>query len=141
VDDMAVQNLLKMTAMRLKTSYLTPSTTGNIVLLSNGSDCAIKIESILASNISEGTAICSVYLGIGVGIIKNPFPGTMVEMMKDIPIYSSSSMVFSDRATSFYLPENNCIVVSSSIANSIKYTITYEIAATSIKYINMAESI
>lgn len=137
---MAIQNLLKMAAMKLKTSYLTPTTTDNIVLLSNGSDCAIKIESIISSNKGGVTANCSVYLGIGVGIVQNPFSGSMVEMMKDIPIYSASSIVISDRATSFYLPENNSIVVSSSIANSLSFSITYEIAATKIKYINITEN-
>jgi len=121
---MAAPNIVNVATITAKTAYLTPSNTSENVLLSNAaaSGKVLKVNMIVAANI-DGTSAFDTTVSIN-GAAAGA--GTSFKMASTISIPPDASLIVSDKSTSFYLEEDRSIVVTSSTASKITYTISYE---------------
>lgn len=121
---MAAPNLLTATTFTGKTTYLTPANNTANILLANSaaSGKVFKVEMIIAANI-DGTSTYAATVAIN---SKADGSGTSYQIASTIDIPNDASIIISDKSTSFYLEEDRSIVVTSSTASKITYTVSYE---------------
>lgn len=121
---MANPNIVNVTDIRGKTAYVTPSTTAATVLLANAASSGkiFKINVIMAANI-DGTVAADATIAINTAAAGS---GTSYPIISTVSIPADASLIASDKSTAFYLEEDKSIVVTSSIANDIAFTVSYE---------------
>jgi len=127
---MANPNIVNVTIINGKTTAVTPPNANATVLINNtsGSNKVYKINSILASNQSGSAAAASValYTNGSVGQGSAPAGGTSFPLVANISVPSTATLIVTDKATGFYLEEANSISVTSSTANAIVFSVSYE---------------
>lgn len=121
---MAAPNIVNVSTITAKTTYLTPANTSANVLLANsaGSNKVFKINTIMATNIDGASAVAatvSVNTAAGGG-------GTSYQIASTISVPANSSLIVSDKSTALYLEEDKSILVTSGTASKIAYVISYE---------------
>ena len=121
---MAAPNIVNVTSILGKTTYLTPSNTSANVLLANAasSNKVFKINSIVAANI-DGAADFSCTVGLNTAAAGS---GTTFSIASTITVPADATVVVLDKTSSLYLEEDKSIVVTSSTASKITYVISYE---------------
>ena len=129
---MAAPNIASLTTITGKTTYLTPSGTTAVVLLTNAasSNTVLKINQIVAANVDGTNAVdttVSVYTNGGVAQGSAPSGGTAFPIASTISVPADASLIVTDKTTAIYLEENTCISVTSGTASKITYSISYEI--------------
>lgn len=121
---MAAPNIVSVTSIVGKTTDIKPANTTPNVLLSNSaaSGKVFKVNMLMAANIDSTSTYA-------VTVARNSASdgsGTTKELAKLVPVPVNSSLVVIDKSTSFYLQENESIVVTTSVADKIVFTISYE---------------
>lgn len=126
---MANPNIVNVTSILGKTTYLTPSNTSSNVLLANAasSGTVLKINQIVAANVDGSTAVnCTVAINTAAA-----GSGTSYPIVSTVSIPADATLIVTDKTTAIYLEENKSIVVTSGTANDIAFTISYEIISSS----------
>ncbi len=128
---MAAPNILGLTTATGKTTYLTPSGTSAVVLLTNAASSGkvLKINQIIAANVNGSAAVnatVSIYTNGAVAQGSAPSGGTAYPIASTISVPASASLIVSDKTTQVYLEENTCISVTSGTASGITYSVSYE---------------
>lgn len=128
---MAAPNIIGLTTATGRTTSLTPSGTSSVVLLPNSSTSnrALKINSLVVANLSTTTAFsCTVsyYTNGGVAQGSAPSGGTAFPIVSTVSIPANASLIVIDKTTQLYLEENRSLVVTSSSANNLVFTVSYE---------------
>lgn len=129
---MANPNIVNITSITGNTTYYTPSGTTSVVLLPNAaaSGQVFKINSIIAANVNGTTtadATVSVYTNGAVAQGSAPSSGTAYPLTSAVSVPANASLIIVDRTNSLYLQEGKSITITSSVANAITFTISYEI--------------
>lgn len=129
---MANPNIVAVTSIYGKTTYLTPSATTSVVLLANAaaSGAVLKINQIVAANVnglSSVNATISLYSNGAVAQGSAPAGGAAYPIISTVAVPASASMIVTDKTTAIYLEEGNSIAVTSGTASGITYTISYEV--------------
>ena len=129
---MANPNIVAVTSIYGKTTYLTPSATTSVVLLANAaaSGAVLKINQIVAANVnglSSVNATISLYSNGAVAQGSAPAGGAAYPIISTVAVPASASMIVTDNTTAIYLEEGNSIAVTSGTASGITYTISYEV--------------
>lgn len=121
---MAAPNVVNVTTITAKTTYLTPANTTANVLLANAASSGkvFKVNMILAANI-DGTAAVDTTIAINSAAAGS---GTSYPIASTISVPADASLIVSDKSTAFYLEEDKSIVVTSGTASKITYTVSYE---------------
>lgn len=121
---MAAPNIVNVTTITGKTTYLIPSNTSANILLANssGSGKVFKINSLVASNI-DGAASINATAAIN---SKADASGTSYAIASTISVPANASLILIDKGNSMYLEEDKSIVVTSGTSSKISYTISYE---------------
>ena len=133
---MANPNIVSVTSIYGKTTYLTPSGTSSVVLLPNASSSGtvMKINQIVAANIDGTNAVdasVDIYSNGGVAQGSAPSGGTAYPIASTISVPADASLVVVDKTTAIYLEEDNSIAVTSGTASKITYSISYELISSS----------
>lgn len=128
---MAAPNIVNVTTIFGKTTYLTPSGTSALVLLPNatGSNKVLKINQIVAANVNGSAAVdttVSIYTNGGVAQGSAPSGGTAFPIVSTVSVPADASLIVTDKTTAIYLEENQSITVTSGTASGITYSISYE---------------
>jgi hypothetical protein len=128
---MAAPNIVNVTTIYGRTTYLTPSGTSAVVLLPNatGSGKVLKINQILASNVNGSSAVdttVSIYSNGSVAQGSAPSGGTAYPVVSTVSVPADASLIVTDKTTAIYLEENQSISVTSGTASGITYSISYE---------------
>lgn len=128
---MANPNIVNVTAIYGKTTYLTPSVTTALVLLPNAASSGkvFKINQITAANVDGSSAAdvtVSIYTNGAVAQGSAPSGGTAYPIASTISVPADTALIIVDKSTSFYLEEGTSVVVTSGTANDITFTISYE---------------
>ena len=128
---MANPNIVNVTDIRGKTTYLTPSGTTALVLLPNAaaSGKVFKINQIVAANVNGSAAVdttVSVYTNGAVAQGSAPSGGTAYPIVSTVSVPADASLIVVDKSTGLYLEEGHSISVTSGTASGITYTISYE---------------
>jgi len=128
---MANPNIVNVTTIYGKTTYLTPSVTTALVLVPNAASSGkiFKINQITAANV-DGTSAADVTVSIYTDGAQAqgsaPSGGTAYPIASTISVPADTSVIIVDKSTAFYLEENTSVVVTSGTANDITFTISYE---------------
>jgi hypothetical protein len=121
---MAAPNIVNVTTITGKTSYVTPGTTSATTLLSNAasSNKVFKINQIVAANVN-GTSAADTTVTINSAAAGG---GTAYPIVSTVSVPADASIIVTDKTTAIYLEEDKSIVVTSGTASAIAYTISYE---------------
>lgn len=128
---MASPNIVNVTTIFGKTTYLTPSGTSAVVLLPNatGSNKVLKINQIVAANVNGSSAVdttVAIYTNGSVAQGSAPSGGTAFPVVSTVSVPADASLIVTDKTTAIYLEENQSISVTSGTASGITYSISYE---------------
>lgn len=128
---MAAPNIVAVTSIYGKTTYLTPSGTTAVVLLRNAasSGLVLKINQIVVANVngtSAADATVSIYTNGGVAQGSAPSGGTAYPIASTISVPADASLIVADKTTAIYLEENTSISITSGTANALTFSISYE---------------
>lgn len=128
---MANPNIVNVTTIYGKTTYLTPSATTAVVLLPNAaaSGKVLKINQIVAANVNGSAAVdttVSIYTNGAVAQGSAPSSGTAYPIVSTISVPADASLIVADKTTAIYLEEGTSITVTSGTASGITYSISYE---------------
>lgn len=128
---MAAPNILGLTTATGKTTYLTPSGTSAVVLLTNAASSgkALKVNSLVVSNVDGTNAVdCTIsyYTNGAVAQGSAPSGGTAYPIISTVSVPADASLIVIDKTTQVYIEENACISVTSGTANKLTYVISYE---------------
>ena len=128
---MAAPNILALTTATGKTTYLTPSGTTAVVLLTNAASSGkvLKINQIVVANVDGTNAVdctVSIYTNGSVAQGSAPSGGTAYPIASTISVPADASLIVVDKTTSIYLEENVCISVTSGTASKLTYSVSYE---------------
>jgi len=129
---MANPNIVSVTSIFGKTTYLTPSSTSAVVLLPNAasSGTVMKINQIVASNVDGTNAVnvsVAIYTNGAVAQGSAPSGGTAYAIASTISIPADATLIVVDKTTAIYLEEGTSISVTSGTASKISYSISYEL--------------
>jgi hypothetical protein len=120
---MANPNIVNVTTILGTTTFLTPANTTANVLLSNAASSGLvfKVNNIVAANVTGSAANTTVSIdNLAAGA------GTDFPIVFAVSVPANASLIAVDKTTSFYLMENQSIVVTSGTSSAIAYTISYE---------------
>jgi hypothetical protein len=128
---MAAPNIVNVTQIIGKTTYFTPSGTSAVVLLTNAasSNKVLKINSIVAANVDGTSAVnatVSYYTNGAVAQGSAPSGGTAYPIVSTVSVPANASLIVVDKSTQLYIEEGNCLSVTSSSANDITFSVSYE---------------
>ena len=128
---MAAPNIVAVTSIYGKTTYLTPSGTSAVVLLRNAasSGLVLKINQIVVANVngtSAADATVSIYTNGGVAQGSAPSGGTAYPVASTISVPADASLIVTDKTTAIYLEEDRSISITSGTANALTFSISYE---------------
>lgn len=128
---MSAPNIVAVTTIYGKTTYLTPSGTSAVVLLTNasGSGKVLKINQIVCTNVNGSAAVnatVSIYTNGGVAQGSAPSGGTAYPVISTVSVPANAALIAVDKTTAIYLEEDKCISVTSGTASGITYSISYE---------------
>ena len=126
---MANPNIVSVTSILGNTTFLTPSDTSAIVLLSNAASSGdvLKINQIVAANVN-GTSAVDTTVAVNNAAAG---AGTSFPVASTVSVPADASLIVADKTTAIYLMENQSIVVTSGTASGISYTISYEAISSS----------
>lgn len=121
---MAAPNIVAVATITAKTTYATPSNTSANVLLANAASSGkvLKVNMIIAANV-DGTNAYDTTVAVNTAAAGS---GTSYPLASTVSVPPDASLIVSDKSTSFYLEEDKSVVVTSSTASKIAYTISYE---------------
>jgi len=128
---MANPNIVNVTTIYGKTTYLTPGGTTALVLLPNAASSGkvLKINQIVAANVNGSAAVdttVSIYSNGAVAQGSAPSGGTAYPIVSTISVPADASLIVTDKTTAIYLEEGTSITVTSGTASGITYSISYE---------------
>ena len=128
---MSNPNIVNVTTIYGKTTYLTPSATTAVVLLPNAaaSGKVLKINQIVAANVNGSAAVnttVSLYTNGAVAQGSAPSGGTAYPIVSTVSVPALASLIVTDKTTAIYLEEGTSISVTSGTASGITYSISYE---------------
>jgi len=121
---MAAPNIVNVTTIYGKTTYITPANTTANVLLANasGSGKVFKINQITVANVDGTNAVdCTVALNTTAD-----GGGTSYPLVSTVSVPADATLIVTDKSTALYLEEDKSIVVTSGTASKLTYTISYE---------------
>jgi hypothetical protein len=120
---MANPNIVNVTSILGTTTFLTPANTTANVLLSNAASSGLvfKINNIVAANVTGTAANTTVSIDNAAAGAGTDFP-----IVATVSVPGNASLIAVDKTTSFYLMEDQSIVVTSGTSAAITYTISYE---------------
>ena len=128
---MANPNIAALTTLTGNTTYLTPGVTTAVVLLPNAasSNNVLRINQIVVANTtaSAAAATVSIYSNGSVAQGSAPAGGTAFPVASAISVPANASLIVVDKTTAIYLNEANSITITSSTANALTFSISYEL--------------
>jgi len=121
---MAAPNIVNVTTITGKTTYVTPGTTSATTLLSNAASSGkvFKINQIVAANV-DGTSAVDTTVTLNSAAAGG---GTAYPIVSTVSVPADASLIVVDKTTAIYLEEDKSIVVTSGASSAITYTISYE---------------
>lgn len=129
---MANPNITAVTSILGNTTYLIPSVTTPLVLLTNAatSGTVMKINNITVANVDGTNAVdatVAIYTNGAVAQGSAPSGGTAYALASTVGVPADASLIVTDKTTSFYLQEGTCISVTSGTASKLVFTVSYEL--------------
>jgi hypothetical protein len=130
---MANPNIVAVTSIYGNTAYVLPSTTsattswtynGTTTLtgLTPASGTVNRVTSIVVSNVTSSAATATVQIANNATFGS----GTAYTIAYQVSVPANSSVIVTDKTTSFYVTENQSVGVTSGTGSALAYTATFE---------------
>ena len=131
---MANPNIVNVTVIKGNTAYVIPSTTGattswtydgttSLTGLTPAASTVNKIDSIVVTNTTSSAATATVAIANNATFGS----GTVVAYLAyQISVPPNSSLVVTDKTTSFYVTENQSVGVTSGTGSALTYAASFE---------------
>ena len=121
---MAAPNIVGVTTITGKTTYLSLADTNATTLVSNasGSGKVYKINNIIVAN-DDGTNTANITVAIHNAAAGG---GTAYKIANTIDVIADSTLVVLDKTSSIYLEEDRSIVVTASAGGDLDVICSYE---------------
>jgi len=121
---MAAPNIVGVTTITGKTTYLSLSDTSATTLLSNasGSGKVYKVNSIIVAN-DDGSNTANITVSVNTAANGG---GTAYKIANTIDVIADSTLVVLDKSSSIYLEEDKSIVVTASAGGDLDVICSYE---------------
>jgi hypothetical protein len=121
---MANPNIVNVSTITGNTTYVALSSTSATTLLSNAasSNKVFKVDDIVVSNVNGSTA-ANVTVSVNSAASGG---GTAYRLAYQISVPAGASLIVTDKSTSFYLMENQSVVITAGTANYLEAVISYE---------------
>lgn len=121
---MAAPNIVGISTLLGKTVTNTLADTSATTVLSNAaaSNKVFKVNTIIVANI-DGSNAADITVAIHP---EDDGGGTGVKIANTISVAADSTLILTDKASSFYLEEDRSIVATASAGNDLAVTISYE---------------
>jgi hypothetical protein len=130
---MANPNIVNVTSILGTTTYWVPTGTTAVVLVPNAaaSNTVFKINQIVVANTtaSAANATVAIYSNGAQAQGSAPSSGTAYPIVSAVSVPANASLIAVDKTTAVYLMEGNSITITSGTANSLTFTISYEVIA------------
>lgn len=128
---MAAPNIVNVATITGKTTFLTPSGTSAVVLLTNAASSGkvFKINSLIAANIDGTNAVdvtVEYYTDGAVAQGSAPSGGTAYAIVSTVSVPADASLIVVDKSTQLYIEEDNCLTVTISSASDVNFVVSYE---------------
>jgi hypothetical protein len=122
---MAAPNIVNVSLINANANTQLLSTTAEIGLLSNpaSSGKVYKVNTIMVANRETNANAVSATLNVYSGAA---LTGTGLYLANQISVPGYSTLVLSDKSTSFYLQENTSLGIKSGTANGLTATVSWE---------------
>jgi len=128
---MANPNIVNVTSILGTTTYYVPTGTAAVVLVPNAaaSGTVFKINQIVVSNTtaSAANATVAIYTNGAVAQGGSPSGGVAYPVISAVSVPATASLIAVDKTTAIYLMEGHSISITSGTANSLTFTISYEV--------------
>lgn len=131
---MANPNIVQVSVINGNTAYVIPSTTGattswtyngttSLTGLTPASGTVNKIDSIVVSNTTSSAATATVAIANNATFGS----GTVIAYLAyQISVPPNSSLIVTDKTTSFYVTENQSVGVTSGTGSALTYVASFE---------------
>lgn len=130
---MANPNIVNVTSIYGNTAYVTPSTTSattswtyngstSLTGLTPSAGTVNRVTSLVVSNVTSSAANATVQIANNATFGS----GTAYSIAYQISVPANSSVIITDKTTSFYVTENQSVGVTSGTASALVYTATFE---------------
>ena len=121
---MAAPNIVNVTTITGKTSYVALSSTSMTSLVSNpaSSGKVFKINSIIVANV-DGSNVCDATVDL---FSEDDIGGTGYSLASTIAVPADSTLVVLDKNSAIYLEEDKSIGVQASAADDLEVICSYE---------------
>lgn len=121
---MANPNIVNVTSIHGMTDFAFPTDTSPAVLLTNPASSGEiwKVNSLMASNVLGSTATTTITVNSAAA-----GGGTAYSLASTISVPADATLIVTDKTTSFYLKEDQSVVVTSGTASAIQYVVSYEV--------------
>lgn len=121
---MAAPNIVGITTVVGITTFIDLSTTNATTLLSNAASSGkvFKVNTITVAN-DDGTNTANITVSINNAAAGG---GTAFKLAHTIDVTADSTLVVIDKASAFYLQENQSIVATASVASDLDIMCSYE---------------
>ena len=121
---MAAPNIVNVTSIVGKTSYLVPDTVSATVLLANSASTGkvFRVNQITAAN-TDGSNQVDVTVAVNSAADGS---GTSYPIVSTVAIPADATLIVTDKTTSFYLEEDKSVVVTAGASSSLALVVSYE---------------
>jgi hypothetical protein len=121
---MSSPNILNVTAIYGKTSYVALSSTNATTVVSNAASSGkvFKINTIIVSNV-DGTNAADISINL---YSEDDKGGTAYSIAKTISVPADASLVVLDKSSAIYLEEDKSIGATAGAANDLVVICSYE---------------
>ena len=121
---MANPNIVNVSTITGNTTYVALSSTSPTTLLSNAASSGLvyKVDNIVVSNVNGSTA-ANVTVSVNSAAAGS---GTPYRLAYQISVPAGASLIVTDKSTSFYLMENQSVVITAGTANYLEAVLSYE---------------
>ena len=130
---MANPNIVNVTSIYGNVAYVTPSATSvstawtyngttSLTGLTPASSTVNRVTGIVVTNVTASAANCTVAIANNATFGS----GTAYYIAYQISVPPNSSLVVTDKTTSFYITENQSVGVTSGTASALNYVATFE---------------
>ena len=131
---MANPNIVNVTSIFGNTAYVIPSTTSattswttngttSLTGLTPAANTVNRVTSIVVSNTTSSAATATVAIANNATFSS----GTVIAYMAyQVSVPANTTLIVTDKTTSFYVTENQSVGVTSGTASALTYTATFE---------------
>jgi len=121
---MAAPNIVGITTVTGKTTFLSLADTSETLLLSNAASSGkvFKVNNIIVAN-DDGSSAADITISIR---DQDSIAGTAYKIAHTVSVAADSTLIVTDKASAIYLEEDRCLTAQASAGGDLDVICSYE---------------